>query len=215
MGDVPVKCSQCGREVLVSEFADPAALSCPDCGAKLSLAPKKPAQRGPTVFRKREEPAPKTPPLSKRERKKRRRERQKKQREPTIVRLGNWRMSHNILAWVLFLALGGILTWLRFGEVITAQGMEGFQVCGMVGIGVLYCVIIVEAFSEDTFDGILTFFAPPYTLYYLFGKSDSFYLRALLGAFLMAFGYDLFLVLQDELGTLMSDVNAWIQNADW
>ena len=191
MGDVSVKCSQCGREVMVSEFADPAALSCPDCGTKMALAAaQKPTQRPTTVFRKKEEPVPTTPPLSRRDRKKRRRRRQKAQREPTLVQFGNWRMSHNIAAWALFLVLGGILGWLRYGDAITARGMEEFQLYGMVGIGVLYCVAIVEAFSEDTFDGILTLFVPPFTIYYVFGKSDSFYLRSLLGAFLVAFGGD-------------------------
>ncbi len=59
---------------------------------------------------------------------------------------------------------------------------------------VFYAVIIIEAMKEDMFEGLLCLFVPGYSIFYLFIKSDSFYLRAIFAALAIGFSMEAYVV---------------------
>ncbi len=201
MSDIVVKCVQCGKEISVSEFVDPDVLKCADCGAQLVLPRRHRSPMPTTVRHKKPSPeevaaaeaaAAEQQPASRRQRRQRRRQAAKRKQQSTMVRLGEWKLSQYAGSWLIFIILGGVLCSFRYSDLLTEEALFSFTQYGMIGLSVLYAVVVIEALKEEFFDGMLCLFIPPYIIYYLFAKSDTFILRATVAAGTAAFGYDLY-----------------------
>lgn len=194
MSDVPARCSRCGNQVRVSEFIAPESLKCPNCSGNLLLDKSTVVTTEPRLSLRREKPpdpdttaaARPAPPMSKVKTIFRRRQRQAETRKTRKVRISDY-----AIGWAVFLTLTPVLCMLRYVDFLSAGDLNSFIFCGQIAFVVFYVVILVEAFSEEFFDGIVCIFLPPYTLYYLFFKSTSFSLRAIIMSLLASFGYDL------------------------
>lgn len=210
MGDVSVRCAKCGKTVAISEFADPTKLTCSSCGEKLELPKSEVTRATPTVVRKRPPvatPAAGAPAAAKEEAPQPKGRAKRRRRDSTLIKIGQWRLSGYWMSWLLFVGLASFLLYLRYGGVLAKDVLVDCKNYGMTGLVLLYAVVVVEAFREDTFEGLLCFFVPPYVFFYLFAKSDSFALRALFGGFLLAFGFDLY-------GVLSVYIVAFVEAAD-
>ncbi len=193
MSDVTLKCAHCGRQVVVSEFVDPESLKCPGCGEKLPFARRRDTRSTPTLVSKRHYAEQDATQDEQADVAVRRRRRKRRGRAPAIFRIAQFQFSEYALSWVVFLVLTPILVRLRFGGVLTGESLDACKSFGMIGLGVIYLIVLLDAFRDEMFQGLLCLFIPPYTVYYLFFMSDSFSLRALLGAFVLSFGYDTYM----------------------
>jgi len=190
MADITIKCQACGKILTVSEYVDADSLKCA-CGQKL-VAEKATKPHPPPTFisRRQQEAAAENPDeLGKGSKVRRRRKRRK--RKSFILKIARFELSEYALSWLIFLILAPILGYVRFSDVITdKQAMEDVIFYALCGYGLLYIVVLVDAFNYEFFEGMLSLFIPPYTFFYLFFRSDSFALRAVLGAMTVGFGID-------------------------
>lgn len=207
MGDVLVTCESCGHQIKVSEFVDPDSLSCAQCGGRLSLPETTRPDDTPTLtVRQKVAPQPAAEEVDEEELKKKKKRRRRHRtrttgkvggppkRKSLVFRISHFEVSEYSLAWVTGLILVPTMIYLRWGEVFKEQSLEDCKLYGMWGLGLVFAVVVLEAFKEEMFDGILCLFFPPYALYYLFFKSDSFFVRAVMIAFMAGFGLDMYLL---------------------
>ena len=117
------------------------------------------------------------------------------------------------LSTLVFLALAGGLAYIRFYGGWLGVPLETLKLYGMLAIAAAYLFIIGLALRDNMFDGLLSIVIPLYPFYYLFFSSSVVFMRALVGALLVAFGYDTLLYLQGWAVGVLDSVNHWIQNA--
>jgi len=224
MSDVVAKCLRCGNEARVSEYVSIESMTCPNCGSGLSLdkSTSRPA-KSLTVLREKPTSA-NTPPSGKtpssthsnsstpesevvaaKNPKYHRRRGDRKKR-----RVGRFQVSDYMLSWILFIILAPILYELRYGEFFSGQNLEDVTTCGIGAFFLFYAVIVVEALREEVLDGILALFLPPYALYYLFFKSNSFFLRAILAAIAVGFCQDIVVLVGTQTADWYDIVTRWV-----
>ncbi len=116
------------------------------------------------------------------------------------------------LIWVGFVALSGVLAYLRFGMQWPPTTLETIKLSALITLGVGYVVVIALALGDNMFDALLSLIVPFYAFYYLFCVSNAVWLRLLMGCLLLVFGYDTMLRLQALTTRLLEVVNHWIQN---
>jgi len=204
MADIELTCARCGETVTVSEFVDVSSLSCRTCGAPLAGTPvgrerpKLKTVKAPPTDAQAEAEAParewryheimsKAPPPRPRA-----------------------RVSRHIVSWTVFVVLGGSMGILRYANILAAGDLSLFITVGPIIVLAFYVFIILRAFRDDIFHGILSVIIPGYPLYYLFLISDDFYLRAVVAGLLAGCGQDTLQVVQGYLSDGISAVNAWI-----
>ncbi len=223
MADITLPCERCGAHTTVSEYADPAGLHCAKCGAPLTL-PTRASQRKaedllPENLRKARQDAeerarqnPNPPPSF--------REVLARVHRPRIRRSRFLIFRDTIIALLLFLALGSALAYLRYGDGLARWlpeiPLEQFKLYGAGALLFFHVVIVIDALTQDFLTGLFCFLIPGFSLYYLFSESDSFVLRAVVGALLVAFGWD-FILLAYQLGLqFFNAVNEWLaRGGDW
>jgi hypothetical protein len=209
MPDIDLACSDCGTTTTVSEFVGDEALVCRTCGAKLARP------EGRTVERPK-------PRLS---------HRTYEDTEETktgaagmaIEAKGVWpggkdiprqhrkaAVTHHWYAWVLFLALGALMGYARYGGAIDAGGLAAIHKYAVYVALALHVIIILKAFEDTVFQGILCLLVPFYTLYYILNVCDAVYLRAVVAAILVGVGQDAADVLQHRLFAITEFVRGWI-----
>ena len=74
-----------------------------------------------------------------------------------------------------------------------------------------HVTIVISAFSDETFQGMLCLLIPGYSLYYIFVISDEYFLRAITAALAMAFGLDAWQYLSAFSMNVFDSVNRWMQ----
>ena len=126
-------------------------------------------------------------------------------------RVGKVTVSDYAISWAIFLTLTPVLCLLRYVDLLSPGDLENLIFGGQIAFAVFYLVIVIEAFTEDIFDGILCFFLPPYTFFYLFFKSTSFVLRAVIVALTAAFGKDIAVASYEYIIQLIKEVADWIE----
>jgi hypothetical protein len=94
--------------------------------------------------------------------------------------------SHTILSLLVFIVIGGLTGYLRYGKELGWPGNEHIPVFVMqymkyawVAILALNTVVVLKAMSDNMFQGILCLLIPGWSLIYLLFISDNFYLRAI------------------------------------
>ena len=97
-------------------------------------------------------------------------------------------------AWLLFLVLGGWMASIRYGGLMDLQ--EEFSLYGPRVILALYLVIVVMAFKEDLFTGVLCILVPGYGFYYLIRSGRPFF-AALVFGLLAGLGEDSYWALRE------------------
>lgn len=213
MADIDIKCPGCGSLITVSEFADPATLSCHACGQKLTKPEEVVARQKPTIRALRVQD-PKTAE-----------DRIKKEEVPAtewrfVTQTTKMRQEQtaapkrsiqHILGWVLFVLLGLTTGFLRYGTFLTAKQIETMGQYAPVVMIAFHVIIILMAFKHSVFHGILCVLVPGYSLYYIFVASDDFIMRAAVAGCLVGFGQDAWIFFKQEAGDIYSFVTKWIQ----
>ena len=220
MSDISVQCPKCGNQFSVSEYADQEKLICAKCGAavvpprnelteesaapKLRLCSVKPAQ-----------PAEQIPTAEMTITQDWMRRRQKNARRDS--------MRHHIsllsringlpwLNWVIFIILAGAGIYFRFLTDLPAEVQTGMRFWGSAALLACHVMIMISAYSDDMFQGMLCLLIPGYSLYYLFSISEEYFLRAITAALAIAFGLDAWQYLSVFGTDVFAGINRWIQS---
>lgn len=218
MSDIQLTCPACGNLQTVSEFVEGSTLACSACGQAISMPERQSVHLG-LELKRRDPPrsreqathadAPETagnaPDLS------------------SLVSQRSARMTHNTrkvqahalkiwLSTMVFLALAGGLVYIRFYDGWPGMPMETFKCYGMLAVAAAYLFSIGLALRDNMFAGLLAVVVPLYPFYYLFLSSSAVFARALVGALLVAFGYDTLIYLQGWSTGVVDAVKLWIQH---
>lgn len=209
MADLQLTCTRCFTVTTVSEFVDDSALVCRSCGATLA----RPARTEGSTKKKHKVSAERPAGVGG--------DQQSGYTEGNPAEL--WpggsrspkprkkaRVVHHWYALALFVVFGGTMAVLRYGNVLDAGRMDVLHTFAAPAAIVLHLLIVLKAFEDQVFQGILCLLVPFYSLYYLFAVSDAVYIRALVGGILVGIAQDAAEVIQVEFFRVCEYVRAWI-----
>lgn len=218
MADVVVTCSGCGAKVIASEFAD--AVTCRACG---KVTPVRTPVSGSAVGTPQGIDGGSKPSGLKLK--------DGGQIHTTVIKptadveaivkkvqarsgdsgsVGHEWVNHPLLGWGVFLVLGGLSAWARFGSLLPADYLEMLKTWGPAAALFFHAVVVIKAFEDSIFYGSLCLLIPPYAFYYLFSICDIFILRALYMGILAGVGMDTFFFLKKLSIEVYIMVNSWI-----
>jgi len=119
-------------------------------------------------------------------------------------------MRRQWVSWAVFIVFGGMMGFLRYGRVLPSAYLSMFKTYGpWIVLGVYVCLILF-AFKDTIYQGILCVLVPLYAFYYLFVLSDAFLVRALVGGLLVGVGQDSAIFFQNYLTEIVDNVRRWI-----
>lgn len=189
MADIILRCRQCKKETAVSEYVEADTIPCSSCGCPLKLparnfpqppkAPEPEKQQQPSVLPEERSTMTAFKAIEEREKKR------KKKRKA----VWSWTPSTALLLGI-FIAGTFILGLFRFSSILAESDRNIYIMIGMLALLVGHLTICVDAFNDNVMQGVLCFFVPFYSMYYLFAETDSFLLRVVVGIFILPFGYD-------------------------
>ncbi|MFO7871272.1 MAG: hypothetical protein R6V03_07570 [Kiritimatiellia bacterium] len=211
MADIQITCPDCSAVTTVSEFADDSSLVCRNCGQKL----QKPAYAGSQKQKKKpglrtRQTAPAPPPSADTSSSAPPEPTQMDLMGPAPRRRKKFRFTHNMGSWLVFLVLGGTMGALRYGGLAPQTYIFMVREYALWIAVVLDLMILLKAFKDSVFQGILCLLIPPYALYYLFTTCDDFYLRAIIGGLLVGLGQDCFVAAGRKSANLIDFISEWI-----
>ena len=215
MTDVILTCPKCGKKTAVSEYYSENAAVCHACGYVFPMSERK----RPSAIRLKQKEKPVEPVKASAHafvndnavemssffmRRSRILEREKRR-----VKVSRIVMR---LSWLAFVILVAGLAYIRFYDRCQFIPLEKIKHYGIIAIGISYVVIICLALTDNMFDGLLCIIVPLYPFYYLFIVSGNVYMRAVIGALLVVFGYDFLLVAQALFAGWYEKINYLIQS---
>ncbi len=238
MADITFQCPSCGNTIQVSEFIESPTLTCIQCRTVVPIPARQPEVSDQTrprlTMRAPEEPAAQEPPPPKPRRSLfggRRKARtgetasslntfQTVQAKMPSVRrrVRNRKVNaflNKVVPWAAFVLMTLVFCWMRFwpGAVPPARLTILIESAGWALL-VLHITVIVFAFGEDPFQGVLCALIPGYSLYFLFTQADQYILRALVAAMLIAFGWDTGIAIRKGWQGFYKTTNMWLQDTD-
>ncbi len=223
MADVARRCPTCGSEVRISEVAE--SFLCPACKVRIPVVAA--AGGGETKPRLQASEAEAPPAAPKAARRLQLRDgppgvhplpdaespqvaakgEDLRPRVRAKPREGAVTTAYHMGSWLAFLALGSALAWLRYGGGLSAERLDAWREAAPYVVLFLHTILVLGAFSESVFAGILSFLIPPYVYYHLFAVCDRFYLRAVVAGVLVG-------VAQDGFGAVAGWVAEWANSVE-
>lgn len=233
MADIVIVCPGCGNRVTVSEYVAAAALTCAKCSASIPVPVREPqSPRSAGLKLSGESTADLAPDVPAAEPRPRGFFRRRAAGRPTgsanapletVLTAPRHRKAHKhsnyiwyrVWPWLLFVVIAVVFAWLRHGSTPMLPCSRATVILVAVwSLVALHVSIILHAFNDDGFDGVLCTIIPGYTLYYLFWKTNQHFFQALVAATLLVFGKDASLAAHRVWGCVYRDVTAWIQGND-
>ncbi len=215
MADIRLVCPHCGKEMFVSEHVSVPSLPCAACKKDIPIAG--PAKTLPALSLKKP-PAPEEQveekPVSHSSAPARPVERRNAIRAAWRARQNRKAMLssfHLTLSTILFCILAAAAAAFRFWYAPRFLPLPEVQVYGVWIIGLAYAAIVIAAIKDNMFDALLCLVVPLYVFYYLFAVSSAVYLRAVVAALLIGFGYDFSMFAKVQSEKAMDAVNIWIR----
>ena len=216
MADVILTCPECEKKTAVSEYYSENTAVCHACGHVFHM----PERKRPAAIRLKQKEKPIEPAKAPAHvsvndnaaelpslgmRRSRILEREKRR-----VKISRVVMS---VSWLVFVVLAVCLAYIRFYNGCQFIPLEKIKNYGIIAVCISYVAIICLALTDNMFDGLLCIVVPLYPFYYLFIVSGNVYMRAVIGAVFVVFGYDFLLVVQTLLAGWYEKINYLIQNA--
>lgn len=218
MADVEVKCEECSAPVTISEYAAMDTISCRSCGSPLRSRSASPtASVADRLKLKKNEPPPVPAPG-----------------ETAAAPAGDdadeeetWRFQRYIedsraniktkpkntsllLSWLCFLILAAGMSYARYFNGVPANYVEMIKTYGpYLALGIHFFILLV-AFKDTVFQGILCLLIPGYSFFYLFFVSDNFWMRSVSAGLLAGIAYDSVLHYRDFATRLYRVVTDYI-----
>jgi ribosomal protein S27E len=205
MADIDIQCPDCKTITSVSEYAAVSFVTCKSCGRRLE---RPVVGADPTAGRKlrlrTETPSgPATdaepqgylstikPP--------------KKQRRKSA-----WRVSQHIVAWLLFVVLASGMWYLRYGDVLATRYLNMGKQFAPIIVLAFHILILLKAFQDSIFQGILCLLVPGYSLVYIFLINDDFYARAVFAGLLVGLAEDGYIFYHDKAIVIYQAITDWL-----
>lgn len=218
MADILLTCPACGKQTPISEYTSEKTAPCPACGKALPIPERIKSSNNGLKLRKITDPstvAPIRPATEAGDRISAATMGQAPKISASVTR-DIRRVKRNqilqSLSWLIFIALAAALVFIRFRNGLPSVPLDTIKQYGLIAIGISYLVIIILALKDNMFDGLLAIVVPLYPFYYLFCISSAVFMRAIVAALLLAFGFDFILLLQVIGLQVYNKVNYWIQN---
>ncbi len=211
MADVELTCPVCDKSIIVSEYADPDAVSCSTCGEKLVMPARAQTQtkRGLHMASARK-PEPESEPSGD-ESETGQEWRFNTQTRSKAVPREKYRVGPAVRSWLIFSALACAMYFIRYRGLLPVLYESHFKTGAPFIYLAFHILITLKAFKDSVFNGILCFLLPPYALYYLFLVCDDFYLRAVFGGVLVGIGVESFLFFQSMVLKFFDAAHSFIQ----
>lgn len=215
MTDVQTRCPKCGAAARVSDLAE--TYLCGSCGTRVSVPAAPPSETSQSRLRLRTaDESGRAPPPQKMEEKVDLRNVVVAETKARKAPKGEAALTmHHLGSWLVFIALGGAMGAARYGGILPLNYAANLEMAAPFVLLVVHLVIVLTAFNDTVFSGILALLIPPYAYFYLFSVSDSFYLRALAGGLLVGTAQDGCLFLQQKVTAFVDWVNAYIAAGGW
>ena len=228
MADVDIQCLSCGNQITVSDVVDISKLKCRACGGEFLRTNGQPASvsaaedKRRTLMRKSGgAPAVSVAAAAPQQS-------QAESPQAEINRLA-WdklnnpegqaevqRQSNKMYsaltwkAWVAFFITAVVAGGLRYSGLIPSTILEQAAIYEAIAMLVFYVIIVLKAFQDSVFQGILCLLLPPYAFYYLFSASDDFYLRAVMAGAMIGIAQDAGILFHKWSVFGIDAVNKWI-----
>ncbi len=219
MADIILTCPACGKQTPVSEHVSHRTVSCQACQQAIPMPERQRSPDSKLKLRSLAEthiaPIP-TPPSDDAGN----RLPTAGGRRPRTMAAGSRRDIRRIkisrmmqwLSWLVFVALATAMYLIRFQLDLPGISPATLKTAGLVAVGIAYLVGIAAALRDNMFDGLLAIVVPLYPFYYLLLITNALFLRAIVAALLVGFGYDLMMFLQAGWTRVYNGINYWIQN---
>lgn len=212
MADIEVVCPNCSVTITVSEFADPEKLVCRKCGSSVPMPRKEPEETSAPSARfevKRSDSGPGEPASAAKARAAA--VPRRKRRRPRRLRGLPAQLAQNtVFAWVLFVITGACTGLLRYGGFLPTEYLELIKEHSVILVIAFHVMVVIKAFSDSVFQGILCLLVPLYSVFYLFTFCDDFVLRAVFGGLLIGTAQDSALAIHREFGETVQAVQTWL-----
>ncbi len=209
MADVTITCSECGTDLTISEFALSDSMACRACGAPIERPNIPRAKPRPVIAGRIAKPIANDEEVDIEEQVAvtnriiatvRPRKRTKRS------------ISQSMIGIAIFILLTIALCFIRFSDQMMGPAeIKEFKAILPWGVTFFHLFMTAKAVRDDgVFFGVMCLFVPGYNIYYLFFQSDVFYLRAVIAAYLVAFGLDTWGVIADITKAAIDFINAWM-----
>jgi DNA-directed RNA polymerase subunit RPC12/RpoP len=192
MADIKTKCKDCGKEMFVSEYAE--EVVCSNCGSSFRVKDdeeeKQIAQEKKDALKARSdygsEGIPQTLSVN----------------EILVNSLVS--KKKNVLQGLYFraaiacLSVGIVSSICNYTDFLPPSAKSFLETHMPWLFIVLHIFIILAAFKDNVFDGVLSLIIPPYAYYYIFFKSDEYMFKAIFLGLLIGYGGNYFRFLIDS-----------------
>ena len=116
------------------------------------------------------------------------------------------------VSWAVFILLGAAMYVLRFQNVLPSQYSYMLLKYGPYALLVIHVTLVLLAFQDAVFQGILCLLVPLYSFYWLFMITDLFMMRAVVAGLMVGVGLDSVAFYQVVLDDTYKAVSQWIQS---
>lgn len=121
-------------------------------------------------------------------------------------------MRNTLASWIVFIVLGSAMGFARYGGMLGSDYTDLLRDYGpWVFIGI-YVMLILSAYKDSIFQGILSTLIPFYAIYWLFVVSDAFMVRAVVAGLMAGIGQDTLFFLQEHSGIVFRRVHQFISS---
>ncbi len=225
MADIAIKCPACGRENKISEYASADMFVCSACkkpleqpshaaGARLKVRTIEDNRRSTLVGERIPPPLEEAKRIAEAGAQV---EAVVKDVHKARTKVKTYKTLWNYLA---FLLVGGILVGGQYLVQRNPALMQSYAMTRLVVMGLTTLAVLLAAFQDSTFQGLLCFL-PPYTLYYAFVRLESFALRGAFAAVCVAFFTEVYFIgdravlpnVQKGAENFVTNVGLWIDAA--
>lgn len=219
MADVEVKCEQCGAPIILSEYAAMNTIICRACGSPLRAHSTSPTDTvhkrlklkttPPPVSRPNATPAA-PPPSKPDEQETWRFERYIQNSRAETQTKVRTRQTGVIWTWLVFIVLAALMAALRFMPTSPPAVVDFLVLYGPYVVLVIHVGLILMAFKDTVFQGILCLLIPGYSFFYILFVADNFWVRALVGGLLAGIGFDSALRCQEVAARVYHTIRDYI-----
>jgi len=217
MADISVSCPSCNHVCKISEYVSAETIPCPACGAPVQIPttslPSEASIQSTLRLKKNfkeglgEKKAAPPPPRKEIKRSSSMEKIHQVKEKPSGPRA--------IWGVLTLLVLGGGMFYLLYSLGGNPDYLKYYlwirNGTGLLALGLVY----LSAFRESHIQGLLTLLIPPYALYYVYARADSYVLRAMFTALIIALGAEFKYMRSDSLLIRFNDsVAAFIQSGE-
>jgi hypothetical protein len=121
-------------------------------------------------------------------------------------------MQNLVASWIVFFVVGGITGFLRYGDALSPQHLNMMRDYGIWVVMIVYVMVVLAAYKDSVFQGILSTLIPFYGFYWLFMVTDIFMMRAVVGGLLVGLGQDYCVWCNEIAQSTIQKVHAWISS---